>query len=271
MTSISSPKVILIGGSNLAFGVDSKKIGDSLKMPVVNMAIGAAFGLEFDINQIRKHLAPGDIVIVSEFPSAPNYQAIFKTLFYEPSAINGIRTPLQYYKLFKAGILESVLSIQSTVLNGKKINFVLNKNQTISDSTSVYFSKGFNQYGDLISHLNNIKPKQLNDRGGFTTHYEREISLLNNFKKLADEKLAKVYYINPPYPISEFKKNKSLFMSYQKYLRKNLKVKILGSFYESVFPDSLFFDTVNHLDSMGRTKRTEVLISLLRKEIKQKN
>jgi hypothetical protein len=35
----SSPKVILVGGSNLAFGIDSKMMQDSLGMSVVNMGL----------------------------------------------------------------------------------------------------------------------------------------------------------------------------------------------------------------------------------------
>ena len=34
-----SPKIILVGGSNLAFGIDSKAIEDSLGLHVVNMGL----------------------------------------------------------------------------------------------------------------------------------------------------------------------------------------------------------------------------------------
>ena len=37
LSSITEPKIILVGGSNLPFGVKSKMLEDSLGMPVVGM------------------------------------------------------------------------------------------------------------------------------------------------------------------------------------------------------------------------------------------
>ena len=36
LDSIQSPRIIFVGGSNLAFGLDSKRIEDCLKMKVIN-------------------------------------------------------------------------------------------------------------------------------------------------------------------------------------------------------------------------------------------
>ena len=44
--STPSPKIVLVGGSNLAFGIDSKKIEDSLGLRVVNMGLYAKLGLQ---------------------------------------------------------------------------------------------------------------------------------------------------------------------------------------------------------------------------------
>ncbi len=260
---ITSPKVVLVGGSNLAFGVDSKMISDSLNMPVINMAVGAAFGIEFDLNQIEKHVRNGDIVIISEFPGSPNYEVIYNTYVYAPSTIEGISSIHQYYNLIKAGILVNVQSIQNTVLNGKSLNPVSKPNMKISDTTSIYFKEGFNEYGDLVSHINNTKPKQLNDRGEFNTFYKEHIDYINHFATSARKKGAKIFYIHPPYPASEYKRNLKAFEDYQNYIQKNIEVKVLGEQASNIYPDSLFFDTVNHLDSIGRTKRTEKMIHYL--------
>src|SRR5258708_4132609 len=49
--SISRPKIILVGGSNLAFGINSEIIEKEFKMPVVNMGLHAGLGLEFTLNE----------------------------------------------------------------------------------------------------------------------------------------------------------------------------------------------------------------------------
>ena len=41
LSATISPKVVLVGGSNLAFGIDSELISKSLGMPVVNMGLHA--------------------------------------------------------------------------------------------------------------------------------------------------------------------------------------------------------------------------------------
>ncbi|HVD61344.1 MAG TPA: hypothetical protein VNC11_10775, partial [Gemmatimonadaceae bacterium] len=47
-----SPKVILVGGSNLAFGIDSKLMQDSLGLRVVNMGLYAKLGLRYMLAQV---------------------------------------------------------------------------------------------------------------------------------------------------------------------------------------------------------------------------
>lgn len=44
---IAAPKVILYGGSSVAFGIDSERIEQKLGMPVVNMGLHAGWGRHF--------------------------------------------------------------------------------------------------------------------------------------------------------------------------------------------------------------------------------
>lgn len=47
LESLNEPKIVLIGNSNLAFGIDSEKIEQEMKMPVVNMGLHGAIGNAF--------------------------------------------------------------------------------------------------------------------------------------------------------------------------------------------------------------------------------
>ena len=44
LESIEEPKIVLIGDSNLAFGIDSEKIEEGHGIPVVNMGLHGGFG-----------------------------------------------------------------------------------------------------------------------------------------------------------------------------------------------------------------------------------
>lgn len=47
-----SPRIIFVGGSNLAFGLDSQRIKDSLNINVINYGLHAGIGLKYMIDDI---------------------------------------------------------------------------------------------------------------------------------------------------------------------------------------------------------------------------
>ena len=45
INKIKTPKIILAGGSNVAFGINSEEIEEAFSVPVVNMGLDAGLGL----------------------------------------------------------------------------------------------------------------------------------------------------------------------------------------------------------------------------------
>ena len=88
-----SPKIIIIGGSNAAFGIDSDLMQNRLGIPCVNMALHAAFGIKFEANIAKANIGKGDIVIVA----------------YEDSAWDRFSRPM--YDLLISGIDTNISSI----------------------------------------------------------------------------------------------------------------------------------------------------------------
>ncbi len=72
LDTLSSPRIVLVGGSNVAFGFDSKRLADSLKMNVQNMGVHASIGLRYAMDQTAHHLRKGDIVVI-----LPEYEQFF--------------------------------------------------------------------------------------------------------------------------------------------------------------------------------------------------
>jgi len=64
----TQPKILLVGGSNVAFGFDSALLEEKTQMRVVNFGVHAALGQPFHADIIKNQLNPGDIVIL-----APEY------------------------------------------------------------------------------------------------------------------------------------------------------------------------------------------------------
>ena len=72
LKNTESPKIVFIGGSNLAYGIDSEKISEELNINVVNMGVNAGFGLKFIIDSTYNLLNKNDILIL-----IPEYQHFF--------------------------------------------------------------------------------------------------------------------------------------------------------------------------------------------------
>ena len=62
--NIDSPKMVFIGGSSMAFGLDSKVVEEKLGYPVVNMGLHAGIGLRYMVLEVAPYLKKGDIVII---------------------------------------------------------------------------------------------------------------------------------------------------------------------------------------------------------------
>src|SRR5436190_21804250 len=62
---LGSPKVVVIGGSNAAFGIDSETLERGLCKPVVNMGLHAALGFRYMTAEVVDQLGAGDVVIVT--------------------------------------------------------------------------------------------------------------------------------------------------------------------------------------------------------------
>src|SRR5437879_5998760 len=59
------PRVILVGGSNLALGIQSDRLEVALGRPVVNMGLAQGLGLEFMLNEVQAAIGSGDTVVLS--------------------------------------------------------------------------------------------------------------------------------------------------------------------------------------------------------------
>ncbi|NIK92535.1 hypothetical protein GZ212_10280 [Mangrovimonas sp. CR14] len=251
---INSPKIILAGGSNLAFGINSEKIQKDLSIPVVNLGLHAGLGLEFIINELKTSIKKDDIIILSieyflEKKGSYRLKTYTKTLY--PNAS----------KYFKKNMKEDIsIHIEKTRKNLKSIN----QSRKVDTSFSIYSRKGFNKFGDVVSHLDLIPPKEIANRTILSYRIWEGIEILNDFFDYANSIGVHVFFIYPNYPKSEYKKNKKIIDKLHQDLMSNLLIETLGTPKDFIFNDSLFFDTIYHLNKEGRNLRTIRLIELLK-------
>lgn len=261
LDSIKGRRVIFAGGSNLAFGIDSKEIQEQIKEPVVNMGIHARLGLPFILNELQSVIRKDDVVFLSleYYLGSGDYALQKNTAGYFPTAST----------YFKTNWWEDVV----TLVDGRVRNIKNNKDYIVYPSvrnadnenvTPVYSVRAFNSFGDVVQHLGMKGEDKLRDKGFIPYSYWQGIKELNDFYDSASAKQVKVFFLFPNFPESEYKRNAGTLSKYENDISHDLKFKALNKPADFVYPDSLFFDTVYHLNKEGREKRTAKLIELLK-------
>lgn len=257
--SISSPKVVLLGGSNVAFGFNSPQLSKRLGMPVVNMALLAPLGIEYILSDAQAYIKQGDIVILS-FEYNIGVKGDIESQLYAadfiPENKNFISDTSGLTEKWKSRILHR---LHAPV----KIETVL-ENPRIEDPFSIYFRGAFTKEGDIVSHLNNYKGNVHDDGGKVSSfHFQPHIETLNRFTKQFEDKGAKVYYLYPTVAESFYRNTEVAVHELAGQMDEKIHAKILAKPLQSVFPDSSCFDTVFHLNGPARDIHTENVASAL--------
>lgn len=258
LKNTSSPRIILVGGSNLCFGIDSEKIEKQTGYRVINAAIQGSYGMRFDINHIREYVKKGDVIVVS-----PEYRNFYG------SSLNGDKVLL--YILFdtypKGKKYISVshwlhLSQFFPKYAVEKINSVF-KYYLMDDSTSisntVYMRDSFNKYGDVNAHWN-LEPTPFgtykSPRGDFNPE---ALELIHELQSECVNKGADFFVTFPCLQKASYENMEAkIDLAYQKLQENNLK--LLGNPKRYQVEDSLLFNTAYHLNKKGVDIRTDLLI-----------
>ncbi len=265
LQSLKSPKVILIAGSNFAYGINSKMLEDSLKKPVVNMAIHYDYGAKYMLKQISSELHKGDTVIMGfEYiiESEGNKSEQLLMARYFPKAKEWI----EFDDFFEDVRENSQLRINTfkTVLE----RLIKSEQVTydIADTTHIFFRGATNQYGDLISHYNNSRLKEipraiLSDK----VSLKDAIANMNDFYTAMKAKGVNVYFVYPTYSKVNYDLDKKIIDKYVKEYNDYAVFPILGTPEDFVFADTLYHDMAYHLTQKGGDIRTQKIIQLISK------
>jgi hypothetical protein len=254
LNEIDSNRLILIGGSNLTFGINSQMIVDKLNVNVINMGLHAGLSLEFMLNEVKPAIKKEDLIVLClEYPLylddfKPDIDLIsFTQHLYPPSKdyyhFNIKEKFLENYAKFKKHFEEQTI----------KIDPVFNRQK-------------FDKYGDNIGHLGLPGLPELRDKERIgKLEVDKSSELINQFKTLCKQKGAKLLISYVSYPKSEYQKNKKAINDLNILLHQEItNVPFINKPEDYIFDDNLFFDTVYHLNREGREKRTKSFIEDLK-------
>lgn len=150
-------KIVLLGGSNVAFGFNSNLLKkEFIDYDIINTGIHASIGIRYPLKEIEFYLKSGDILII--FPEYEQFEGGYGG------------TPLLeiclYKKSFKNIEIKELLNSMKNI-KGFIINQINNRvSSKLYNKIFVYDRRGFNENGDYIEHhkfrrTSKIKPEKI--------------------------------------------------------------------------------------------------------------
>jgi hypothetical protein len=285
--STSSPKIIILSGSNSLFGLDSKELSKYLEIPVVNLSTHGGLSLDYILGRNVPYLNRGDIVCL---PLEYEYYATNEpyTQWFTDQVIAWDKAYFEGLSIVNK--IKFISSVSALRLSENLINKCLKKNkrwllppeEVIRQVKSSWKSKNYNNeyhfrnlnnYGDLINTQNNIRLSNIN-----YPVFEKEFYI----SKYAKNQLTKFFSYCQNNDIQVFITWPCSIKSYhldfkKKFFRKHIEeiknfidsqaVTVIGEPEDFIFDEFFFSDTRYHLNNFGKKLRTLKLASILLKKI----
>jgi len=248
LRSTESPKIVLFGGSNVFYGIDSELLKYKTGYNIVNMAINAGYRYKTYLNLLDSDLVKsGDIVILSfeyeDYNNALVYLYRFLRLY--PEIVKYFEFPDDYS-------LNAFSKFISTL--GVKYFEVLPKVLPASDSV--------NMYGDLLSSRLGKVP----DCACYGVTLERSVfqsklDLLNEFNSRMNKRGVGVVFSPPSFMDECFGDGEEeMVLDYYDFIRDNSEFFVAGTPERYFFDRSSVLDTVYHLDMYEKKVRTKKIV-----------
>ena len=270
LETLPTPRLIFIGGSSMAFGMDSGLVGARLKMNPVNMGLNAAVGLEFMLQEVEPFLRRGDVVVLA--PEYLTFETYYRPLPEYVARLIECRPTVLRALTFRQ--LKELLDDGYKQHLGRVIRDVLGQSEGILEGGSYVHNhrNAFNENGDIVTHHGLKGPKLGAGRFKFTGAGTTDIAIehVNWFADAARKKGARVFYSHPPYEQRSYEKNRAAIHQLDDLLRARLNLPRLDSVEDMVFPTDQMFDTEYHLNLEGKLIRSERVAASLAQALAEK-
>ena len=272
LNSTDEAKIVFVGGSSLAFGLDSEMVKEELGLEPVNMGLYANLGTKIMLDLSSSNINRGDIIVI-----APEMNEQTLSLYFNAEtamqALDG-----------NPEMLKSIGSDDYTSLVGELWDFCSRKlSYTLTgerpENTGAYKKEHFNKYGDNTfdrpyNVMSTVQKSitldfKYDNTDGVTTEYELFIDYLNDYIDGVRKRGATVYFSFPPMNSAAMSdaNTKESITEFSNGLSKALHCRVISNVNDYIMDEGYFFDSEFHLNNSGVTVRTVKLIDDIKREI----
>lgn len=256
--SIEGEKIIVVGGSSVAFGLDSADLERYTGMPVVNFGLYAALGTKVMLDLSDSAISKGDIVILSPELDPQTLSMYFNS-----------RTTLEAIDDDYSMMLDIGFDNWFNLFGGMW-SFAGDKLERMnrdyeSKPDPIYNSANVNEYGDFSGpRPENVMPRWYDSNtpidlsvGMLGDGFDEFCDYLNKYIAKAKLKGARVYFSYCPMNEMALTDNSAADKdAFTAYLEEKINCKFISDIDDYIMEAGYFFDTNFHLNDAGVDVRT---------------
>jgi hypothetical protein len=252
------PRLVLVGGSNLSFGIDSQLLADELALNPVNTGLHASLGLKYMMDGTLPYVRRGDVVVL-----VPEYSH-----YYGDRAYGGEE------------LLRTVVDVDRRSLSTLSLRQWANVAQYLPKlalgklrpgdylfqqgaEPGVYERRSFNRYGDAVVHWTLPREPFEPYEPASGPFNDQVVAEIQEFEKRVLGRGAVLYLSFPGFQAASFANLRGQIAEVEAKLREKGLV-LLGTPERYAMPEEYMFNTPYHLNKQGVDFRTRLLIADLR-------
>lgn len=271
LNSTDEKKVVVIGGSSVAFGLDSAMMEEALGRKVVNFGLYANLGTKLMLDLSKSNINEGDIIVI-----APEMNSQTLSLYFNAeTAIQAMDGNWGMLPYVGTDDYESLIGAMWKFA-GDKLNYTITG--TRPENSGAYQKQWFNKYGDntfdrpyntMMSTSKTIALDfRTNANDNITSDYEQFIDYVNEYIAFCNRKGATVYFSFAPMneaAMTDYNTSENVYNFY-KNLCASLNCRVISDVTKCIMDEGYFFDSEFHLNNAGVKVRTAQLIDDITRE-----
>jgi len=273
LETASPPRMILIGGSNLFFGIDSTMIERQTDYSAVNMGLLRGLRLEYILNEIDAQLCPGDLVVICLEYSTLNGDSMGEE---GQLIVSATTRRLSNLRLLTWPQWRAMLDHDAAEYLGMVFRQSIQKISERKKREDPGIEGAVNDYGDLTRYHD---PAATMPEGGDQRTLVRvradgvkaSVRRINRFVDSCRDRGVAVMFAWPPICRTHFQEGNEQAIEFEQLLRDNLKAPVICSPADMVFEDENFIGRSYHLRGTGVQLRTQRLIDAVDAALGEKN
>lgn len=253
LCEIEEEKIVVVGGSSVAFGLDSALLEEYTGKPCVNFGLYAALGTRLMLDLSRAGINKGDTVIL-----APELDEQTLSMYF--SSEHTLQALEGNYKMARYVRTDAALSLIGGLWKHTSEKLSHYKNGTTPDPEGVYRADSFNEYGDIAwDRAENAMPLYYDPNGKINLTPEifasDFVDYLNEYIRYCEYRGATVYFSFCPMNALAVQGADSA-SELEDYIRDNINCELISRIDDYVMEAGYFYDTNFHLNDAGVTVRT---------------